>query len=665
MKRCMQAVLLAATMLGQVAQADPPIPTQIAISHDFNIQNEEQVWVSPTAPNILIAAWRDFRLGYRQVGIGRSLDYGVSWTGDTLINPSNQIFEWQSDPTLTVDAEGNFYLCVVDFQDMPFGYDSCYLSWHVSSDSGVSWQGPYTVLDSIGPFFEDKPFTAVDRTGSPYHGNIYVAWARYYSSPGPDAQILFARSTTGAVTWDDTLVIAPVRNPFECGSTPYASGQFAFPLVGSDGSVYVLFSGLYLDESPGCELRHDLEFIKSTNGGVSFGKPHWIRDTHGHPGQVDGNIDVYASPAAAADISGGPYDGNIYVAYANLDTTNTSFIDSDYNIEFIRSEDGAASWSEPIYVNDDYTGDSATIDQFHPWISCDENDGTIAAIWYDQRLDPVNHFLFWLYAAYSFDGGATFTTNHRISELAVDPDDATPPFAPEDYLVDILRTPSARSRAGKLAEYIGVSTAAGKVHAVWTGTGPEGIFDLGIGQNVYGASWEIPLLPPRPIAPAGDSSAKSLADSITFVWSTCWKSDSDAYYIEVASVPDFSSSLVKETISDNSINTPAALFVSGTPYYWRVRAIRELPGGSTDSTEFSVTAEFSLGGCCALRGDMDHSGALDISDLTYFVDYLFSGGSAPICSEESDVDGSGATDITDLTYLVDYLFSGGPPPAGC
>ena len=214
----------------------------------------------------------------------------------------------------------------------------------------------------------------------------------------------------------------------------------------------MFWSGSYLDGPPTCVIGSGLDFVKSTDGGASFSSPTLIRRTYGHWELVDGGIAVYNAPIAAADISGGPYDGNIYIAYANLDTSNTEFIDSDYNIEFIRSSDGGASWSTPIYINDDYTGDSATVDQFHPWLSCDEVDGTLAAIWYDQRIDEVSHIWFMVYAAYSFNGSATFTTNHRISENWIDPDLADPPPHKVGGSGNLLNTPMTKSRAGKLAE---------------------------------------------------------------------------------------------------------------------------------------------------------------------------------------------------------------------
>ena len=73
--------------------------------------------------------------------------------------------------------------------------------------------------------------------------------------------------------------------------------------------------------------------------------------------------------------------------------------------------------------------------------------------------------------------------------------------------------------------------------------------------------------------------------------------------------------------------------------------------------------------CCAIRGDVDHSGVLptDIADLVYLVDYMFNGGPVPVCGGEGDIDGSGVEpiDIADLVYLVDYMFNGGPEPPQC
>ena len=70
--------------------------------------------------------------------------------------------------------------------------------------------------------------------------------------------------------------------------------------------------------------------------------------------------------------------------------------------------------------------------------------------------------------------------------------------------------------------------------------------------------------------------------------------------------------------------------------------------------------------CCVLPGDANHDGFSDISDLTFFVDFMFVPGSpVPLCMEEFDNDGSCGLDISDLTYFIDWMFRFGPSPVEC
>ena len=75
-----------------------------------------------------------------------------------------------------------------------------------------------------------------------------------------------------------------------------------------------------------------------------------------------------------------------------------------------------------------------------------------------------------------------------------------------------------------------------------------------------------------------------------------------------------------------------------------------------------------IGPCCqGLRGnvDGDPGDQINIADLVYMVDWMFSGGPAPLCDEEADLNGDGPIDIADLVYSVDFMFNGGPPPTEC
>jgi hypothetical protein len=72
--------------------------------------------------------------------------------------------------------------------------------------------------------------------------------------------------------------------------------------------------------------------------------------------------------------------------------------------------------------------------------------------------------------------------------------------------------------------------------------------------------------------------------------------------------------------------------------------------------------------CCGeIRGniDCDPLCQIDISDLVYLVDWMFTGGPPSCCFEEVDMNCDGTLDISDLVYLVDYMFNGGPPPCPC
>ncbi len=102
------------------------------------------------------------------------------------------------------------------------------------------------------------------------------------------------------------------------------------------------------------------------------------------------------------------------------------------------------------------------------------------------------------------------------------------------------------------------------------------------------------------------------------------------------------------------------------------------------STTFSnasaqtFTPQFVLGyidiqqayGCCAgMRGNVDNDplDAVNVSDLTYLVKFLFQGGPPADCPDEADIDGLNGPEpnVADLTWLVAFLFQGGPDPVQC
>ena len=71
--------------------------------------------------------------------------------------------------------------------------------------------------------------------------------------------------------------------------------------------------------------------------------------------------------------------------------------------------------------------------------------------------------------------------------------------------------------------------------------------------------------------------------------------------------------------------------------------------------------------CVGLRGNVnnDPGDNIDISDLVYLVDFMFTSGPVPSCLEEADINGASPIDISDLVAIVDFMFTGGPAPVSC
>jgi len=469
----------AASMLAIACPSAEAAVPQIRLNSDttLELQNEQQICVNPTNPDNVVACWRDFRLGYRQVGVGYSLDGGYTWT-DFLIGGELPL---DSDPVLTVDRDGTFYLVVLNYASTT-GENQ--LSVHRSTTQGVTWEGPFAAVVATGSDFEDKEWIAVDRTEGPRSGDLYVSWARFY-----DVKIMCVRSTDRGETWSAAVRV----------SDPGISCQWPVPIVLANGDVLIAWDTY---ETP--TISYDI----STDGGQTWGTDRVLVTTQVPP-QVDinGGITIFPYPSLALDESGGPRSGWVYCVYVDVDDFGDGV-----DIFSRRSTDHGQSWSAAVRINDDPRGFQR--DQFHPWVTCDEH-GILTAIWYDRR-DDTNNYLWHIYMSRSIDGGVTWEGNVRITDVASSPGDAARASAAwpmevgpaagsvggwvsgsldgrlggsisgsldsrlgesvsgslDSQLGGTIgpQVPLALSRAGLIGEYSGVAVRDNIVHPVWTDT---------------------------------------------------------------------------------------------------------------------------------------------------------------------------------------------------
>jgi len=87
------------------------------------------------------------------------------------------------------------------------------------------------------------------------------------------------------------------------------------------------------------------------------------------------------------------------------------------------------------------------------------------------------------------------------------------------------------------------------------------------------------------------------------------------------------------------------------------------------SANFCIKALGQASCCKGFRGNAnnDIEEIVNISDITFLVNYCFGDGPPPTCPEEGNANGDPdeKINISDITYLVTYCFDGGPEPPAC
>ncbi len=401
---------------------NPLVYSNVNISNNTAPQNEPSVRISRKNPNRVVAAWRDFRIGYnpavRRVGYSYSTDAGATWSASLLIDSTllGGALLRNSDASVTVDTAGNFYITTIGLNN---SNGNAVLAIYKSTDGGMTFPTGQVLASGQG---EDKEMVTTDLTpGSPYRNNIYISWSRLNNA----ADIRVIRSTNAGVTW-----LAPVTV-----GTAGTNGQGSDVAVGANGELYVIWTNY-----------NNQYFSKSTDGGATFTSPVSIANgpSANIPWGQTGNVTF---PCIATDVSGGPRNGYIYVTWC--DGRNDGG-----DIFMTRSTDHGATWSTALRVNNDAIGNGKI--QAWPWIAVNDS-GKIAITFFDTRNTPNNTTIeAWL--ARSNDGGLTFT--NEVLSTAQSP----------------TNTPNTDVRYG---DYIGIDFWGNKIVPVWTDERAGG-FDMEI-----------------------------------------------------------------------------------------------------------------------------------------------------------------------------------------
>src|ERR1700730_18210054 len=110
-------------------------------------------------------------------------------------------------------------------------------------------------------------------------------------------------------------------------------------------------------------------------------------------------------PSAASDRT----NGNLFVVYQALSSGNPRIL-------FTKSTNGGNNWSAPIAISNNPAGSGV----FNPAVNVSPDGQTVTAVFYRRLNNPGSSTLVDLYLAQSFDGGATWQPNIRLTSISTD-----------------------------------------------------------------------------------------------------------------------------------------------------------------------------------------------------------------------------------------------------
>ncbi len=122
-----------------------------------------------------------------------------------------------------------------------------------------------------------------------------------------------------------------------------------------------------------------------------------------------------------------------------------------------------------------------------------------------------------------------------------------------------------------------------------------------------------------------------------------------------------------DVVNDIAVDLSEAIYLTGTtssgdfPTY---EPFQEFKAGSSDG----FIIKFNGPNCCieySCNVNCSNDDVFDISDIVYFVKFMFKDGPGLGCKEEADVNADESIDISDIVFLVNFMFKEGPPLPNC
>ncbi len=461
-------------------------------------QNETAIAVDPNNPNRVVGSANDYvtrtwtctkngtpcsGLGDGYSGTYFSNDGGATWCCSSNLDGTSQgtlipgvthlsggQYDAGGDPAVAFDSRGNVYYAGLGFNRASAPNTVTVNKGTFDGSGQLSWGAPTFINPTTSPaIFNDKEWIAADHyTTSRYRDRVYVSWTRFVFNGNNgnyvQSPINFVYSTDGGHTFSAPQSIS--------GNVLYDQGSR--PVVGPDGSVYVFFDG-----ATRLATLDSTYVVKSTDGGVTFGKPVAISTLNEISPPTDTAFRVNSFPAA--DVN--PVNGDVYAAWSTEESdANGHHAAAVYSV----SHDGGATWASPAPIFPAMDTATRTPDGYTSSTPVTPDTQTVDTFWPGVAISPTGRVYLSAYAAdvvspwQKCAKPATPTAVGRINclQLGAWVNNARLDYAVNDLTTGVSRVVSThptntRSQfgGGFIGDYTDIAVGSDNVfHAMWTDT---------------------------------------------------------------------------------------------------------------------------------------------------------------------------------------------------
>jgi hypothetical protein len=466
---------------------DDPMP----LPSNMRAQAEPHIARSQIDPDSLVATFQEGRFtggGAVDCGYSVTTDGGLSWTRALIPNltmASGGPYYRATDPVAGVDLNGNIYLGTETATDASFNSGVIVVS--KSTDGGATFPAPSVVYQPPNDnFFPDKPWIVINTfSGTASAGRIVATFSLFTNTNNAGGSIMRAYSDNGGANWSSVATV----------SASVTNAQGSQPVFLPNGNLVVIYWNFGSRRHP----NERLEMVVSTNGGQTFAAPKLITNAaeYNEPSIRTGSI----LPSAVSDRT----TGGLYVVYQTV-------LSGSPRIAFTRSSNGGTTWSSPVAISDNPGG----LGVFNPAINVSPDGQRLTCVFYDHRNNPGSNVLVDLYLAQSFDGGATWQPNIRLSSVSTDASLA--PLTPTGYMLGDYQGVAETTNANVPAVPVWIDTRAGNPDPF--------IARIGISPQLNFISWQAARLSlsqinnPQSGGPSGDADSDGKPNLLEYATGT-------------------------------------------------------------------------------------------------------------------------------------------------